>query len=141
MSDFVLDPRLAADTSFVADWPLCRVLLMEEARYFWLVLVPRQNGITEITQLSAADRAQLMEEAARAGRVIAPAKLNIGALGNLVPQLHLHVIGRTPGDPAWPGPVWGHSPAVPYDPAARAARLEHFQAKCERFATENASDK
>ena len=125
MSDFVLDPRLAADTSVVADWPLCRVLLMEDARYFWLVLVPRRNGITEITQLSSDERAQLMEEAARAGRVIAPgtAKLNIGALGNLVPQLHLHVIGRMPGDPAWPGPVWGHSPAVPYETAARTARI------------------
>ena len=67
-----------------------------------------------------------MEEAARAGRIIksaGAAKLNIGALGNLVPQLHLHVVGRHPGDPAWPGPVWGHSPAVPYDPAARAARI------------------
>ena len=128
MSDFVLHPRLAADTSFAADWPLCRVLLMEEARYFWLVLVPRRNGITEITQLDMSDRAQLMEEAARAGRVIAAspgvAKLNIGALGNLVPQLHLHVIGRAPGDPAWPGPVWGHSPAVPYETGVRATRLD-----------------
>ena len=126
MSDFVLDPRLAADTSFVADWPLCRVLLMEDARYFWLVLVPRRNGITELTQLSSDERALLMEEAARAGRIIAPIKLNIGALGNMVPQLHLHVIGRTPGDPAWPGPVWGHSPAVPYDEAARAAFIGKF---------------
>ena len=123
MSDFVLDARLAADTSFVADWPLCRVLLMEDARYFWLVLVPRRNGVTEITQLSSDERAQLMEETARAGRIIAPIKLNVGALGNIVPQLHLHVIGRTPGDPAWPGPVWGHSPAEPYDQAARAARI------------------
>ena len=125
MSDFILHPRLAADTSFAADWPLCRVLLMEDARYFWLILVPRRNDITEITELPAADRAQLMEEAARAGRLIAPGtgKLNIGALGNLVPQLHLHVIGRSPGDPAWPGPVWGHSPAAPYEPVARAARI------------------
>ena len=120
---FALHPRLAADTSFVTDWPLCRVLLMEDARYFWLVLVPRRDGVTEITDLSAEDRAILMEETARAGRIFkGDGKLNIGALGNLVPQLHLHVLSRHPGDPAWPGPVWGHSPAVPYDDAARAAR-------------------
>jgi len=119
---FALHPRLAADTSFVTDWPLCRVLLMEDARYFWLVLVPRLEGITEIIDLTAEQRAQLMEEAARAGRIVG-GKLNIGALGNVVPQLHLHVVARHPGDPAWPGPVWGHSPAVPYDAAARAARM------------------
>ena len=121
---FTLHPRLAADTSFIADWPLCRVLLMEDARYFWLVLVPRLDGMTEITELSAQHRALLMEETARAGALIkGDAKLNIGALGNLVPQLHLHVVARHPGDPAWPGPVWGHSPAVAYDDAARAARV------------------
>jgi len=121
---FTLHPRLAADTNFIADWPLCRVLLMEDARYFWLVLVPRLDGITEITELTVQDRALLMEETARAGQIIkGDAKLNIGALGNLVPQLHLHVVARHPGDPAWPGPVWGHSPAVAYDDAARAARI------------------
>lgn len=123
---FELHPRLAADTSHVADWPLCRVLLMEDARYFWLVLVPRLEGVTEITDLSPTDRARLMEEAARAGEIIkkaGAAKLNIGALGNLVPQLHLHVVGRSPGDPAWPGPVWGHSPAQPYGDADRAGRI------------------
>lgn len=123
---FELHPRLAADTAFVCDWPLCRVLLMEDGRYFWLVLVPRLPDVTEITDLIPEDRAQLMEEAARAGRIIrqaGAAKLNIGALGNLVPQLHLHVVGRAPGDPAWPGPVWGHSPAAPYDPILKAQRL------------------
>jgi diadenosine tetraphosphate (Ap4A) HIT family hydrolase len=124
---FALHPRLAADTSVIADWPLCRILLMEDARYFWLILVPRREGVTEITDLSADERALLMEEAARAGEIISHAgsvKLNIAALGNVVPQLHLHVVGRTPGDPAWPGPVWGHSPAVPYDEAARTARID-----------------
>ena len=123
---FDLHPRLAADTHFVCDWELSRVLLMEDARYFWLILVPRKEALTEITDLSPAERAMLMEEAARAGAIIkadGAQKLNLGALGNLVPQLHLHVIGRTAGDPAWPGPVWGHSPAVPYDPAERARRL------------------
>ena len=128
---FDLHPRLAADTAFAADWPLCRVLLMDEARYFWLVLVPRRDGLIEITDLTPAERAQLMEEAARAGSIVKAAgagKLNIGALGNLVPQLHLHIVGRNPGDPAWPGPVWGHSAAVPYRPLDRQARLELVRA-------------
>jgi len=80
----------------------------------------------EITDLTSDQRAQLIEEAARAGDMIkkaGAAKLNIGALGILVPQLHLHVVGRYPGDPAWPGPVWGHSAPVHYDPAVRAARI------------------
>jgi diadenosine tetraphosphate (Ap4A) HIT family hydrolase len=123
---FALDPRLAADTVFAADWPLCRVLLMNETRYFWLVLVPRLADVIEITDLSPGQRAMLMEEAARAGKIIkdsGAAKLNIGALGNVVPQLHLHVVGRGPGDPAWPGPVWGRGAGVPYDETAKAARL------------------
>ena len=123
---FELHSRLAADTSLIADWPLCRVLLMEDARYFWLVLVPRAAGLTEIIDLAPKDRGVLMEEIARAQTVIknsGAAKLNVGALGNMVPQLHVHVIGRNPGDPAWPGPVWGHSPVVPYDEAGRAGRM------------------
>ncbi|HEY4274042.1 MAG TPA: HIT domain-containing protein [Rhizomicrobium sp.] len=128
MTDFALHPRLAGDTVFVVDWPLSRVLLMEDARYPWLVLVPRLAGLVEITDLTAADRAWLMEEVARAGDAVrglaSVAKLNIGALGNLVPQLHVHVVGRHPGDPAWPGPVWGHSPATPYETSARAALVD-----------------
>lgn len=123
---FELHPKLAADTAFVCDWPLCRVMLKEDGRYFWLVLVPRRDGVTEITELSPEDRAQLMEEAARAGQIVKQAgavKLNFGALGNQVAQLHLHVVGREPGDPAWPGLVWGHSPPMPYDPTLKAERL------------------
>ena len=123
---FELHPRLAADTSLVCDWPLCRVLLMNDARYFWLVLVPKVEGVTEITDLSADQRAVFMEEAARAGRIIkadGAAKLNIGALGNIVPQLHLHVVGRNPGDAAWPGPVWGQGAPAPYKPDAAQDRL------------------
>ena len=120
---FTLPPRLEADTHLVCDWPLCRVLLMNDARYPWLVLVPRQDNLTEITDLAAADRAILMEEIARAGAIVrnrpGVTKLNVGALGNLVPQLHIHVVGRHAGDPAWPGPVWGHSPAQPYTDTAR----------------------
>lgn len=119
---FALHSRLKADTHEAADWPLCRVLVMNDARYPWLVLVPRRDKLTELTALEAAERAQLMDEIARAGRLVqllpGVAKLNIGALGNLVPQLHVHVVGRHQGDPAWPGPVWGHSPALPYERGA-----------------------
>ena len=127
MTDFALHPRLAADTAFVADWPLSRVLLMNDARYRWLILVPRIVDATEIIDLSPAQRAALMDEIAQASQTLkdltACAKLNIGALGNMVPQLHVHILARNPGDPAWPGPVWGHSPAQPYDAATRDAFL------------------
>lgn len=120
---FELHPRLAADTAFVSDWPLCRVLLMNDARYPWLVLVPRRAAAVEMADLSAPDRAVLIEDIARASEILRQlpgvTKLNVGALGNLVPQLHVHIVGRHPGDPAWPGPVWGHSPALPYDPESR----------------------
>lgn len=124
---FALNPRLEADTFFVADWPLCRVLLMNDARYPWLILVPRQDGMTELMDLPAADRVLLTEEIARAGAILRGrpgiTKVNVGALGNLVPQLHVHVLGRHPGDPAWPGPVWGHSQTVPYETARRDALI------------------
>ena len=130
MADFVLHPRLAADTAVVADWPLCRVLLMNDARYRWLILVPRRPDAVELFDLDAADRAALTEEVARASQTLktitAATKINVGALGNLVPQLHVHIVARNPGDPAWPGPVWGHSPAVPFDDSIRTAFIAQF---------------
>jgi diadenosine tetraphosphate (Ap4A) HIT family hydrolase len=130
MADFVLHPRLEADTAYAANWPLSRVLVMNDARYRWLILVPRRPDKIELFDLDASDRAQLTEETTRAAqtlkRLTGAAKINIGALGNLVPQLHIHVVARSPGDPAWPGPVWGHSPAVPYDDGARAAFIAQF---------------
>jgi diadenosine tetraphosphate (Ap4A) HIT family hydrolase len=127
MSEFVLHPRLAADTSLVTDWPLSRLLLMEDARYPWLVLVPRRPALAELADLHPEDREILMDEVVRAGAAVKTllpgAKLNVATLGNLVPQLHVHVVGRLAGDPAWPGPVWGHSPGVPYGPEALATRL------------------
>jgi diadenosine tetraphosphate (Ap4A) HIT family hydrolase len=123
MGEFELHSLIAADFLFVADWPLCRVLLMNDARYPWLLLVPRRAGAVEIADLPAGDRALLMDEIVRAGAAIQAmqpgAKLNVGALGNIARQLHVHVVGRTPDDPAWPGPVWGHSVAVPYEAQAR----------------------
>ncbi len=108
---FHLHERLAADTVLVKDLALCRVLLMRNAMWPWLILVPKRPGAVEIHRLDQADRALLMEEIAAASRVLElefrPDKLNVGALGNMVPQLHVHVIARTRNDPAWPGPVWG----------------------------------
>ncbi|HEX4302479.1 MAG TPA: HIT family protein [Rhizomicrobium sp.] len=125
MTDFTLDPRLAADTAFVADWSLSRVLLMNDARYPWLILVPRVSNAIELLDLAPPQRATLMDEVTRTSQTLkhltSPAKLNIGALGNIVAQLHIHIVARNPGDPAWPGPVWGHSPRVPYADAARDA--------------------
>lgn len=118
MSAFRLHPRLEADTVFVADLPLCRVLAMNDARYPWLVLVPRRDGAVELYDLSVSDRAFLIEETAHAAaalkRISGAEKINIGALGNLVPQLHIHIVARQLGDAAWPGPVWGQGRAVPY---------------------------
>lgn len=122
MEGFSLNERLEKDTVKVADLGLCRVLLMNDKRFPWLILVPRRAGITELHELSKADRAALVEETAAASRALsvafAPDKMNIGAIGNLVAQLHVHVVARKRTDPAWPGPVWGSGPAVPYPPAA-----------------------
>ena len=115
---FALHPTLARDTVEVARLPLCRVLLMKDRRFPWLILVPERDSAREIHELSTADRAVLIEEIAHASEVLKrlfqPDKLNVGALGNIVPQLHLHVVARTAADPAWPGPVWGSGAAVPY---------------------------
>ena len=129
MAEFVLDPAFIATSHAVGDLPLCHVRLQDDARYPWLVLIPRLPGLREIEDLSAADRARLMEEAVAAGKAVRVLgglfgleveKLNIGALGNVTAQLHVHVVGRCAEDPAWPGPVWGHSAAETYEDAADA---------------------
>ena len=121
MNKFTLHERLRNDTVEVVDLKLCRVLLMNDSSFPWLILVPMREGTTEVHELSKEDRASLIEEASAASRAInsvfSPHKINIGALGNLVPQLHVHVVGRTRTDRAWPGPVWGSGPAVPYTTA------------------------
>ena len=129
---FTLHERLAADTVMVTRLELSRVLLLTDARWPWLILVPERPDIREIHELEPADRVLLVEEIARAGRVLeqlhAPDKINVGALGNLVPQLHVHVIARRIGDPAWPGPVWGHGMPVPYGEGELAAALDALRA-------------
>jgi diadenosine tetraphosphate (Ap4A) HIT family hydrolase len=122
---FALDPRLAGDTVPVLSLPLCDVRLMNDSRYPWLVLVPRRAGLVELADLTQADQSALWREVNQAGgalRSIAPPdKLNIALLGNIVRQLHVHVVARREGDAAWPGPVWGHGQALPYNNDALAA--------------------
>ncbi|NNM70804.1 HIT domain-containing protein [Enterovirga aerilata] len=125
---FTLDPRLDADTLHVGDLPLCSVLLMDDARFPWLILVPRRAGLVEITDLQDADAQALMGELRMAARVMLelarPDKVNVAALGNVVSQLHVHVVGRFRSDPAWPGPVWGHGTRIPYPPHAATSLAE-----------------
>jgi diadenosine tetraphosphate (Ap4A) HIT family hydrolase len=124
MGTFILHERLANDCVAVGDLPLCRVLLMDDCRFPWVILAPRRDGAVEIHDLPPADRAALIEEVALVSRslkkVAAAEKMNIGALGNVVPQLHIHVVGRSAVDDAWPRPVWGTGERVPY--AAGAAQ-------------------
>ncbi len=131
MSHFELDPRLAADTLAITDFPLCRVLLFDDRRYPWVILVPKRPGAREIHHLPADARHQLLAESCRVASALeelfAPDKLNIAALGNIVPQLHLHHIARHLGDPAWPGPVWGHSPRQAYTDEAAAERIAQIR--------------
>ncbi len=119
MASFTLHPTLARDTVDVTRLSLCRVLLMKDSRFPWLILVPEREGIREIFELAPEDRRQLVEEIALVEevmqRIFRPVKLNVGALGNLVRQLHVHVVARFETDPAWPGPVWGSGAPVPYD--------------------------
>ena len=123
--EFELHPRLAADTVFIADWSLSRVLLMNDARYPWIILVPRRVGIVELFDLSGDEQAALIVETSHAEKALktlsGAVKMNIGALGNVVPQFHMHIVARKDGDFAWPGPVWGKGEAVAYEPAARDA--------------------
>ena len=132
MSTWSLDPQLARDTFVLGDLPLSRVLLMNDANYPWLILVPRRPALVEIIDLAGSERVQLMAEIARASQALKAAtacdKLNIAAIGNVVAQLHVHIVARRRGDPAWPKPVWGHAPARPYDEAAR----EQFAAALRR---------
>jgi diadenosine tetraphosphate (Ap4A) HIT family hydrolase len=136
MSLFAPDPAFLTTSHAVGDLALCHVRLQADARWPWLILIPRRPGLREVEDLSAADRARLIEEAVLAGQAVralgaatgfAVEKLNIGALGNVTPQLHVHVVGRRAGDPAWPGPVWGVGVAEAYgqfglDMALQAAR-------------------
>lgn len=128
---FELHPQLAADGIVIGDFPLSRLLLLNDSQYPWFVLVPRRQGITEMFELSEADQLQLHQEVMTLGRglkhAFAADKMNIAALGNMVSQLHVHIIVRYRDDPAWPAPIWGKSPAVPYSEDARQQRLDKLK--------------
>ncbi len=131
LCDFRLHPRLAADTVFVADLALSRLLRMNDRRYPWAILVPRRSGLREIADLAAAWQAELMREIDLVSRLLLhlhpDSKLNIAALGNVVAQLHIHVIARHAGDAAWPDPVWNRGVALPFAEAAIADGIAQWR--------------
>jgi diadenosine tetraphosphate (Ap4A) HIT family hydrolase len=129
---WALHPTLAKDATPIGDLPLAQVLIIKDANYPWLLLVPRKANVSELIDLTEAEQAQLTTEIDRVARALKEVtvcdKLNVAALGNVVPQLHVHVIARRRSDPAWPRPVWGAAPALPYG----KAELEAFTAAIRR---------
>ncbi|MCA8895525.1 MAG: HIT family protein [Amphiplicatus sp.] len=125
MAPFELDPQLAEDTNPICDLSLCAVRLMKDARFPWIILIPKRPGAIEVHDLSAEERTVLIEEIAKTAaalkEVTGADKINIGALGNIVRQLHVHVAARFEGDATWPGPIWGNGPARPYPPGGADA--------------------
>jgi diadenosine tetraphosphate (Ap4A) HIT family hydrolase len=128
-----LHPAFAATSDAVGDLAVCHVRLQRDARFPWLVLIPHADGARELEDLSAAEHAALVDEIVSAGRAVRAVgqalgrpveKLNVGQLGNVTPQLHVHVVGRRADDPAWPGPVWGAGQAQAYDPAPLATAID-----------------
>jgi len=137
MTRFELDARLAADTEEIGVLPLSRVLLMKDSTYPWCVLVPSRPGIREMHELEAGDQQQLMSEITAVSsalqREFAADKMNVAALGNQVPQLHVHVIVRYTTDPAWPTPIWGRQPVAPYSPEELQQQLARIRAAFENI--------
>jgi diadenosine tetraphosphate (Ap4A) HIT family hydrolase len=129
---YVLGAPFLATSALIGYLPLCEARLQSDARWPWICLIPRRAGVTEVEQLTAADRALLIEEATACGPAVraigealgfAVEKLNIGTLGNVTPQLHVHVVGRRAGDPAWAGPVWGFGAPEAYTPEVEGRAL------------------
>lgn len=131
MSDFLLDPRLAADSVFIADGPLSQIRLINDTRFPWIVLVPRVESANEWLELDGNQQRLLLAEINQVGHLVRTEpgvqKLNIGALGNVVRQLHVHLVGRREHDAAWPGPVWGHGSAERFGTEALAERIEAWR--------------
>jgi diadenosine tetraphosphate (Ap4A) HIT family hydrolase len=129
---FELHEQLAKDSHVLGDFPLCRLLLADDSQYPWFILVPRRAGIREIYELDETDRAQFWRESADLSRAAMQAfqghKLNVAALGNAVPQLHVHHVVRYRHDPAWPTPIWGRLPPKPYAADAMRTRIEALRA-------------
>lgn len=130
---FTLDPTLSADTTEIRRLGLCRALLMNDATYPWLILVPEREGLRDLHDLDMADHATLMAEITRASNALQtlfnPDKINVAALGNVVEQLHVHIIARLKNDRAWPAPVWGAVPPVPYAPDTLEERVSRLRSE------------
>ena len=139
---FELHTQLAKDCAVVGDLGLGRVLLMNDSSYPWLILVPRRDAVEELFQLSLSDQRQLVGEVSGVAEALAgharADKMNVAALGNVVPQLHVHVIARRRTDAAWPRPVWGVQPAVPYDDAALTQVVSELAALLQPLGLEHA---
>ena len=124
---FEVAPAFEAGSVAAAEWPLCHVRLQDDARFPWLILIPRVEGAVELEDLSVEQRTMLMEETVRAGALVrrlgSVEKLNVGAIGNVTAQLHVHVVGRRRDDGLWPDPVWGRGPVGLYTDEERARRL------------------
>lgn len=135
---FTLHPRLMADTTVLGDLPLSRVLLVKEALGPWLILVPRYDALREIHHLSEQDQQQLMRESSAVAALLEQdyqaEKINIGALGNLVPQLHIHHIARFSNDVAWPGPVWGNTQGIQRSEEVQQALAEELRQELSNIA-------
>ena|SRR5690554_6034593 len=129
---FTLDQRLDNDSFLIAQWPLCQLRRFDDQRYDWLMLVPRVTNCVEFLDLSTEQQQQLAQELQQLSQLLKQHgrghKLNIGALGNVVSQLHVHVLLRSEQDPAWPGPVWGHSSAQRFTQVEREQELKRWQA-------------
>ncbi len=131
MADFELDPRLARDTAYIGHLAGCQLLLMNDARYPWLILVPEIQGITELHELEETAFSEITQAIKRLSKglqsMTGAQKMNVAALGNQVPMLHVHIIARYKDDAAWPGPVWGHGVAEPYSNHARRELVAKLQ--------------
>ena len=128
---FALHPQLKSDTHFICDLPLSSLLLMNDANYLWLILVPRKPDLIELTDLSFAEQTEVLREINSVAEILKKEfnaeKLNIAALGNVVSQLHIHVIGRKKNDVTFPKPVWGNAPAKPYETTEVAALVQRIK--------------
>ena len=131
---FTLHPRLADDTVLIAEWPLSTVLLAKDANYPWCILVPKRESLREIHHLNDTDRIQLLAESCRLSElmesIFQPTKMNVAALGNMVPQLHIHHVARFDSDASWPNPIWGAVNAIQYDDEQLSERIEMLQQAC-----------
>ena len=137
---FELHPQLAKDCVEIAELPLCKLLLCNDATYPWFILVPRANEVQDIYQLEWQEQQQLLNESSMISELLMQEfngdKMNVAALGNVVPQLHIHHVVRFKGDPAWPKPIWGQVPITPYSEQALKKMIERMQSKVSAILSE-----